>query len=352
MNKSLAEQLGENFDTLSEGVTTEPVEIGHEPEQEPVQEPKDERPRDESGRFAKDERKTLTLKEVKRDPKTGGHVAEKESPEGEASAVEAKAAVEKPVEKETIPAPVDWSGGAKVKWDRLPHEVKQELARSYETVSQAKSLLPVIQPYMDRFTMDFGGAPQALNAILGTWKYAKTQPLDFVREFIQTTGIDPRSLGGQQTQEAQAEMQGDPVLTALQQKIAGLEGQLSQLAEMPVQAQNAQIDTEIQAFRADPAHPYFNDVRPVMAALMQAGTARTLKEAYDMACYANPGIRAQIEAQKAQALQEQRRQATVRSANAAVSVNGAPGVSRPSTPQHQSVTDAITARYEEMIGRA
>ena len=213
MNKSLAEQIGENFDLLSEGVTTETVEIGAEPI-EPVQEPKEDRLRDESGRFSKEERKTLSLKEgPKRDPKTGGHLAEEKPQEGQSPAIEAKPVAEKPVvEKEAIPAPMDWNGGAKVKWDRLPHEVKQELARSYETVSQAKSLLPVIQPYMDRFTMDFGGAPQALNAILGTWKYAKTQPLDFVREFIQTTGIDPRSLGGQQTQEAQAEMQGDPVL--------------------------------------------------------------------------------------------------------------------------------------------
>src|SRR5690606_23185506 len=141
----------------------------------------------------------------------------------------------------------------------------------------AKTIMPVVEQYNERFTREFGGAPQALGAILQTWKYAREQPLDFVKEFVHNFNIDPRLLGGQQPQVPSAEMQGDPVLTALQQEIAGLKGQLSQLAEMPVQAQNAQIDTEIQAFRADPAHPYFNDVRPVMAALMQAGTAKTLK---------------------------------------------------------------------------
>lgn len=349
MNKSLAEQIGENYEALSEGVTTETVEIGAVPE-EPVQEPKDDRPRDESGRFARD--KTLTLKEVKRDPKTGGRLAETKPEEGQEPAIETKPVAEKPMEKETIPAPVDWSGGAKVSWERLPHEVKKELAEGYKHISEAKALTPILQPYMERFTMDFGGAPQALNSILGVWKYAKTQPLDFVKEFIQSTGIDPRSLGIGQQQAQPAEGQHDPVLASLQQEIAGLKGQLSQIAEMPVQAQNAQIDQDIQAFRADPAHPYFNDVRPVMAALMQAGTAKTLKEAYDMACYANPGIRSQLETQKAQALQEQRRQATGRAVGAAVSVNGAPGVARPSVPQHQSVADTLRARFDQMEGRA
>lgn len=354
MNKSLSEQLSENFDKLESGISTEPVEIGREPDPEPVEQSQEQidRARDEAGRFAKDERKTLTLEKVKRDPKTGGHLAETKPQATENPAIEAKPVVEKSVEKETIPAPVDWSGGAKVSWERLPHEVKKELSEGYKHIAEAKNLMPVLQPYMDRFTMDFGGAPQALNAILGTWKYAKTQPLDFVKEFIQTTGIDPRLLGGQPQQVSSAEMQGDPVLTALQQEIAGLKGQLSQLAEMPVQAQNAQIDNEIQAFRADPAHPYFNDVRSVMAALMQAGTAKTLKEAYDSACYANPQIRAQIEAKRVADEQEKRRQATGQARNAAVSVNGAPGVARPASPSSQSVLKSLSDNWDALSGRA
>lgn len=353
MAKSLAEQLGENFETLSEGVTTETVEIGREPEIVEPAEPVD-RTRDESGRFAKE---TLRLKEgPKRDPKTGGHLAEEKPQEGEqAIKAEAPAQVAQPSEensKEIIPAPVEWTGGAKVKWDRLPYEVKKSLAEDYKHVSQAKALNPVLQPFVDRFNMDFGGTPQALTAILNTWKYAKQQPVDFVREFLQSTGIDPRTLVGGQ---AQPEQETDPfrqVLTPIQQELQDLKGQLQQLAAQPLKAQEAHIDNEIQAFQADPAHPYFNDVKPIMAALMQAGSATTLKEAYDMACHANPQIRSQLEQKRAMEEQEKRRQATGRAASAAVSVNGAPGVARPSVPQHQSVADAVRANFELMEGRA
>ena len=151
MNKSLSEQLGEVYDKL-EGVSSEPVEIGSEPV-ETMEEPGEtlDRTRDESGRFAKEPRETLKLREgPKRDPKTGGHLAETKPQEGAEPAVEAKPVAEKPVvEKETIAPPAEWSGGAKVSWERLPFEVKKELSEGYKTVAAAKAIHPVLEPYID-----------------------------------------------------------------------------------------------------------------------------------------------------------------------------------------------------------
>lgn len=360
MPKSLTETLGEGFDALSEpAINTEPVEIGREA---PVieQETQEQiRARDEAGRFAKDEeRKTLRLKEgPKRDPKTGGHLAETKPEGGEEAAVKTESVAEvtqpsKTDGKEVIAPPADWNGAAKVSWERLPHDIKKTLSEDYKHVSQAKALAPVLGQFTDRFNQDFGGTPQALTAILNTWKYARQQPVDFVKEFIQQYRLDPSIFGGQQQQADPAQEQVDPVIVSLQQELQQVKGQLQQFAQQPIIAQNAQIDTEIQAFQADPANPYFNDVKPLMASILGAGQAKTLKEAYEMACHANPQIRGQLEAKRVADEQEKRRQAAGRAQSAAVSVNGAPGVARPSTPQHATVLDAVRSAYERAEGRA
>lgn len=342
MNKSLSEQLGEAYDKLETGVSTESVEIGREPEPvnepDPAEQTASERLRDESGRFAKG---TLHLKEGEKEN------APQEPERTEKPAVEAQA---KP-EKENIPAPQEWKGNAKVDWARLPHEVKKALSEDYQSISQAKTVLPALEPYMQRFTQEFGGAPQALNAILSTWSYARQKPVDFVKEFIHNFQIDPRSLGFGQSPESPAQGQTDPQFAALLEKIAGLEGQLQQVAQQPLRAQEAQIDSEIRSFGSDPAHPYFNDVKPVMAALFQSGAAKTLQEAYEMAVYASPAIRSQVEAQRAESKRNEQRQAAVKATQAASSITGAPGVARPNAPQHKSIHDSLAAAYESQMSR-
>lgn len=48
---------------------------------------------------------------------------------------------------------------------------------------------------------------------------------------------------------------------------------------------------EVATFAADPSHPYFNDLKWVMAALMRGGQANTLQQAYDQAAAQLPPSR-------------------------------------------------------------
>jgi hypothetical protein len=48
---------------------------------------------------------------------------------------------------------------------------------------------------------------------------------------------------------------------------------------------------EIDAFAADPAHPYFDELANDITKLFEAGLAKDLPEAYEKAVYANPTTR-------------------------------------------------------------
>lgn len=394
MPRSIQEALSDAYDAIGaevpeqQGINPDPVEIGRQAETpEPERTP--ERVRDDAGRFAREEAaraekpdKTLRLREgPKRDPKTGGHAKEPEAAPEAAPGEQQAPAAQKPDAAapqpgpEPVAPPPHWNGKGKVDWNKLPAGVKAGLAEDYKQVAELRPVAQVLAPYAQRFATEFGGTDRALGSILQTWQFARQQPdqfaaqfiqgfsggqpLDFLRKVSQHLGVDPRLLsggdhggnGGQQPGSGQLELEAHPVIAELRQQLQQATGQLQQLAQQPVIAQNAQIDSEIQAFRADPAHPYFNDVKPLMAALMGTpGGPATLKEAYEQACYANPRIRPEMMAADQANRDRERQQAVRKAQGAAVQVNGAPGVARPAASQTKSLTEALSRNYDEMMG--
>jgi hypothetical protein len=82
-----------------------------------------------------------------------------------------------------------------------------------------------------------------------------------------------------------------------------------------------EVASELQAFIDAPGHEHYATVRPIMAGMLGSGSATTLQEAYDRACWADPTIRASMQ------LAENTRRVTdqAKNRNALASVNGAPG---------------------------
>jgi hypothetical protein len=66
----------------------------------------------------------------------------------------------------------------------------------------------------------------------------------------------------------------------------------SRLSERREQKAQTDANSTVAAFAADAAHPYYGLVRLQMAAHLEAGRARTLQEAYDMAVAADPTVQA------------------------------------------------------------
>lgn len=324
-----------------------------------------DRPRDDQGRFkpeeAKKERETLTLKgKADAAPKPQGQGEEP----AKAGVVEPAAKVsdvqQQPEQRGApVPPPAHWLGAAKKHWDRLPSEVRESIANDGKIAIESQAIRQAVAPVQQVLEREFGGVDRGLTSILSTWQYARAHSVDFIKQFIQHHQIDPRTLAGEAPQAMQGNpVEADPVLAPVLQRVQQLEAALQQVSQQPLIAQQNQIQTEVEAFgnaiTADGkvAHPYFNDVKPVMAALMSSGQAKTLPDAYDMAVYANPQIRQSIIAAEQAKQNEARRRAAESARGAAAPVTGAPGHRGPGMPQNETVGDTLLRNFEKAVSGA
>jgi hypothetical protein len=107
-------------------------------------------------------------------------------------------------------------------------------------------------------------------------------------------------------------------------------------------------ETQVDAFLSDPANAHADDVLDDMIALINAGRATSLQDAYDAACWMRPDIRRQLISQTAQApvhqQQAQRAAAADQARRASRSISGssAPGPTRDAARgQPTSIRDSL-----------
>lgn len=310
-------------------------------------EPQPGRARDENGRFAKQEgeRQTLTLKK----------------PTEQAAAVQqapANAPAEPPPvdhSKQPIAAPMEWKGAAKVKWDRLPREVQAEIAERHQALEAARAETVPVKELIDAnrefLVNEAGSVAEAFRQMVQFARMSNT--VDGARQLalhiLQRQGLDPvRAFGGQPGQSATPQPQ-DP--TALVDQL--VQQRLQPFLAQVEQRESKQLQDTIQAFAADPKHPYFNDVRESMGILLREGRAQSMEDAYDQAIWASPTIRQQLLA--AQAEEAKRNQAAeVERANRAraASLRGSPlpNVIQGAGPKNATVQDDVRAAMAELAG--
>lgn len=84
----------------------------------------------------------------------------------------------------------------------------------------------------------------------------------------------------------------DPEVIALRKELNELKSGITSQQTAALEKTQEAIQSEVDAFASDTAaHPYFNEVVGEMMNFMKTGSAQSLKEAYDMAVYANPVTR-------------------------------------------------------------
>jgi galactokinase len=150
-------------------------------------------------------------------------------------------------------------------------------------------------------------------------------------------GVDLTQFAARQQAQAPAQPQtNDPAMAAVLAEVQQLKQFITTQQNQAVEAENARVQESIAAFASDPKHPHFPTVRTMMGALMQAGTAKDLDTAYEMACRAHPEVFKaiqQTEAEtKAKAEAQERAKAAASAKTKAVSVRGAvpaPGARTP-----------------------
>jgi len=321
------------------------------------------RPRDEAGRFAKEEKKreTLTLPEKKAEGVQADPAAQLGvTPPAQAAPTPAAPEPAKPA----IDYPKTFKGAFRDHWGAVHPDLQAEIARrdkeTFDLISRhdearnfGAKLQEIAQPYLAQIQMENSDIPKAFQDYLQT-AYAlrmasPMQRAQLLHQVAQKYNVD-LSLPHQQGAS-------DPRVAQLEQQLHEMRMQMQGQTQQRQQQEQQGLLSEIDRFASEPGHEHFPTVRRMMGALMDAGDAPDMKTAYEMACHAHPEIRASLLAAQQKAAEEKRiaeqKALSERARSAAVSVTGAPGSSRPlnGAGSRGSVEDDVRAALAEVSGR-
>ena len=240
--------------------------------------------------------------------------------------------------------PPGWSAEAKAQFAGLPGEVQAAIAKREQEVDRG---FRVLQDYkgLEEITPIVRQAGLTHADVMRRaieWENALIRdPVNTVLHVAKVAGVNLHALVNGQTGEA------------LQRQHAGRElqrqtGPINVEATVEHVLRKRDTETQVDAFLSDPANAHAEDVLDDMVALINAGRASTLQDAYDAACWMRPDIRQQLISQTAPApvyQQHAQRAAAAdqaRRASRSISGSSAPGPTRDAARgQPTSIRDSL-----------
>lgn len=323
MDDTIRNTLAEINARDSEEITTEPEAV------EETAEEKAERQRDEKGRFAANEAEA---------------VAESETPVETPQDVVLSPEVQRlGLRKEEA---AEWAKASPVLQQALlrrSEEMHRGLEQYRGAAQFASQMAEAFQPYQQTL-QQLGVTPDvAVSKLLAADNTLRNgspeQKAYAIQSLIQQYGVDLQAMNNLP--------QVDPQVYALQSKINQLEGYFSNLQREQSQREEATLNSEIAKFSEGREH--FNEVREDMAALLQAGRAKDLSDAYEQAIWANPTIRTQLLAkQQAEAVSKLETDRKAQDARRSASVNIPRRGTVPATPSTGTMEDTIRATAQKL----
>jgi hypothetical protein len=293
-----------------------------EAEKEPTKEGK-EKPRDESGKFAKKPEKEVKPAEQSEvvAPNVAAQLKVLPTHINKAWTPAEKAAFDKidPEARALLTAAIE----------RREADIHKEFTRFDEDRVYGKQVKEAVTPYMPMIEAEGTTPSKAINVLLSHAHLLRHgSPQDKFNLWINTAKTYniplPKEFGIPQSQSTPA-TNFDP--NAIVAKVPEIVQRELQTYEQ--KKEEAQIRSTIDAFAADPAHPHYETVRPLMSSLLNSGQATDLQDAYDKACWAVPEIRSTLQQAQESETEAQRiasiRAKTAAAKKAASSVAGAPG---------------------------
>jgi len=320
----------------------------------------------------------------------GRFAAKREAQEVKPETTEAKPVVEQTEqtntetqEPKTIAAPpATWSAGAKAIYSTLPEVARKEIAKREQDYARGiqqhaeaakgyNTLMREFQPYEAMIRAENGTPEIAIRSLLQTaYQLRSGTPQDrgnLVMQIARQFGADltPHLQGRQEQPDGQNLSQ---VQTLVQQMVAPHLQKIQSWEQQQAQAQqnqHMQLEQEtkgqIEAFQSatnedgSPKHLYFENVKGLMSAYFANGQAQSLEQAYDMACWANPEVRAALQADMQRSAEAQRLAEAKRKAQEAgkagfnVSGQGSVGISGAT---QTSLEDTIAEKLAQARGGA
>lgn len=281
-------------------------------------------------------------------------------PDIEDTEPEIEAAEEAPEAKPpAIDPPHSWTPEAKKDWPLLPAHIQAEIVKRENDTHKmftsrdgdlrlGKEMKEVIEPFMP-LIRDAGAEPKALiHELLGTVNTLKhgseEQKIMVVRNIAQGYGVDLQKVMGYQSNPIN-ELYNE--LNNLRQQV-NPEAIINQLQQ---RQEAARIDDEYKAFAENKANVHLEKAKPYMAALFEAGLAKSFQEAYDAACNANPEIRSTMQASLKTEDAAKRKTEIAQKKNAAVSIKGSSSlVQGNEKPPIRTLEEEIAANIDAIRG--
>jgi hypothetical protein len=302
----------------------------------------DSRARDESGRFAKKEGVANPVEQAQPVVATPQAVAEP------------------PLE--TIRPPASWSATAKSQFAALDPVIQKEILKREGDIETGKAQWDakgeklnryeaLIAPYREKFAVQGLDEFAAINALLNAQTMLEKNPAEAIAYLARQYGAPLPSgpLAQQQAFQPQ-QQQPDPQYLQLATQVQSLQQFIAQQQQATEEREFGQVKSDVEAFRKD--NLYFDNVKVEMGKLIQAGMAPDIQTAYDMACYANPEIRALLIAQNAPKPPQAPPQVPA-GTPAGLSVVGSPGLSQQvsQADPNSSIEDDVRAALKAVSGR-
>ena len=260
-----------------------------------------------------------------------------------------------------LKAPSQWKPAVREKWNQLPREVQEEVLRRESdsmrligSVGQklkfAETVSKEIEPFSERLERNGATREAFLGDVLNTVKTlaggSPQERAEVIANIVQSYGVDLRVLDAVLTQRISAPPP-DPRVVEAQRRAYAAESLLAKQRQSLEQGTQQEAESTLQQFSADPKNEFFDDVRDMMADLIETGRANSLDEAYTASIWANPETRKIL----LQRESEQRAAAKGRRADlarrASSSVHGTPRGSGVVTGgQNMSLRDTIAAAFD------
>jgi hypothetical protein len=325
-------------------------------EVESVEEKQDPEPQDESSQ------------EAARQPAEGSdEPAESEAQDTREEPSEADPEPPKPARK---PPPSSWKKDYWEAWEKLDspvadyiHQREQEFTRGVteykRAADYAKPLVDAIAPYQPML-QQLGVTPdQAVQRLLNAQYILESgtqdQRTQLIRGFAQQYGVDLHGPPEGADPQAYARDQAAAVALADTRRMQQAMWQQQQQNQLAAQQQQAQL--EIERFASAPGHEHFETVKSDMGALLQAGLAKDLDDAYNQAIRLSDTwlesefAKRQADAEKAR--KEKAKADAARAKAAAVSTrSGTPTGSQEKGPQQaENIRQALEDAWNNVMSR-
>lgn len=266
---------------------------------------------------------------------------------------------------ETIRPPASWSATAKADFAALAPHIQQEVLKREGEIETGKAqwdqkaqrfnrLDAILSPRQERFKLAGIDETQAVQALFAAQDMLESPDAstraNAIRYLARQSGVDLRGLvQGDPQQQPQAQL--PPAVQQMAQEIASLKQTLSQQQQFAHQQSVTETQARIDAFAADPANKFFSNVERDMGALINAGQATGLKDAYEKAVWAHPEIRPiLLREQQAVAVAEQERAArarveAARKASGSIIGSPSPGSSAPGAAPAPSIRAELERQF-------